>query len=169
MRFWLAARTWFQGKKMYLGGGGLIVLGVAGAFLGRLSVTDALGAAMLGLSICGQAAKANRHQSQILAALTAAATAGADLRMGNRAGALEALQPVVREAIQAATAPALSVTVSGSDAAAVRQAATDLAMQPGPPRIVSAAEMQALVARTAGTLNRTSLVAVPNDGLEVKS
>ena len=98
-------RTWFQGKKTILGGLVLIVAGVAGVALGKLGVADGASLVGFGISICGFSAKTERHQSQMLAALQAVAAAGVDLRLGNRAGALAAVEPIVYDAVRAEAAP----------------------------------------------------------------
>jgi hypothetical protein len=123
------ARNWFQGKKTIIGGVALIAAGVAGVVTGKMTVLDGFTVAGFGFSICGWSAKVNRHQSEMLTALQAVATAGVDLRLGNKAGALAAMQPVIGEAIQA-TVPALTVSVSGQSAGAVLRAVSALTTSP---------------------------------------
>ena len=158
-------RSWFQGKKTILGGSLLIVCGIAGAFTGKLSLIDATTVAGFGISICGLGAKANRY----LGALEAVATAGVDLRLGNKAGAIAALKPVAIQVAEEYTAltpalPATPVTAALPDPAPspFRSAgATDLspyspvlsgddAMQPGPARVATAEERAALWAKATG-------------------
>jgi len=88
-----ALRVWFQGKKTILGGSLLIVGGLAGAFTGKLSLSDATTLAGVGISVCGIGAKANHF----LGALSQVAQAGVDLRLGNKAGAIAELRPVAVE------------------------------------------------------------------------
>jgi hypothetical protein len=103
----VAVKGWFQGKKTMLGGLVLIVAGVAGAGLGKLPVDQAVIVVGFGISICGWSAKANRHQAEILAALTATATAGALARSGNKAGAVAVLEnAATAEVVAEATAAA---------------------------------------------------------------
>lgn len=93
-------RAWFQGKKTLLGGGLLIVVGVLGVGLGKVGAMDGAQLVGFGVAICGFSAKAERHQSQVLTALQAVATAGVDLRLGNKAGALAAVEPVIVQGVQ---------------------------------------------------------------------
>lgn len=97
-----AIRTWFKGKKTILGGGVLILAGIFGVALGKVSVVDGLTLVGGGISVCGFGAKTERHQSQVLAALQAVAVAGVDLRLGNRAGAIAAVEPVVLQDLKEA-------------------------------------------------------------------
>jgi len=148
MEMLAALRVWFQGKKTVLGGSVLIVCGIVGAFTGKLSAIDAMTVAGFGISICGVGAKANHF----LGALQAIATAGVDLRMGNRAGAIAELRPVVLDAVEQ-VAPQL---VAAEPAAVPQPLAApvpaippsplsgDDAMKPGPGRVATAAEWETL-------------------------
>jgi hypothetical protein len=109
-QFAASVRTWFQGKKTILGGGVLIAAGVAGVALGKVSVVDGMTLVGFGVSICGFSAKTERHQSEMLSALQAVATAGVDLRLGNKAGAIAAVEPVLIQGF-AAGAPEQVVAV----------------------------------------------------------
>ena len=171
MGFLAAVRVWFQGKKTILGGTLLIVVGVAGAFYGKLSLIDATTIAAAGISVCGIGAKANHF----LAALSQVAQAGVDYRMGNRTGAIEDLKPVVVDLAQqvgpqlvpapatAAPAPTPSQPSQTPSApvAELKPApplpftpalSGDDAMRPGPARTASAEEWAALqkIARGEG-------------------
>jgi hypothetical protein len=86
---WAASVAWFQGKKTILGGSLVIAGAAAGVWYGKLDPASALTVAGVGLSIAGFGAKANRHQSELLAALQGISEAGADVRAG-RPGALAA-------------------------------------------------------------------------------
>jgi len=76
-----AVRGWLQGKKTMLGGLVLIAAGVAGVAFGKLPVDQAAVVVGFGISVAGWAAKANRHQAQILEALEAVAQAGVQVRV----------------------------------------------------------------------------------------
>lgn len=160
-----AVQIWFQGRKTILGGSLLIVCGVVGAFDGKLSLIDATTVAGFGLSICGLGAKANRF----LGALEGVATAGVDLRLGNRAGAAAALRSAAIQAAQQVAEPELAPTALPEPTAAPAPIAaplrpsgsTDLspyapvlsgddAMRPGPARVATAAERAELWAKAMG-------------------
>jgi hypothetical protein len=104
-----AAVVWFQGKKTMLGGLVLIAAAVAGTVTGKLPVDQGAIVLGFGISICGWSAKANRHQAEILAALQTVAVAGAQVRAGNKTGAMQtveaaAIAGVVNQAEKAAAA-----------------------------------------------------------------
>lgn len=95
-------RGWLQGKKTMLGGLVLIAAGVAGVAFGQISLDQCVAVAGMGISIAGWAAKADRHQKQILEALTAAAAAGAAYRAGDKAAiqnAVKAELPAVLDSV----------------------------------------------------------------------
>lgn len=83
LKAWMtAAREWLQGKKSILGGGVMIAAAVAGVFAGKLPVDQAVVVAGFGFSVCGMAAKAERHQSELLSALQDVGVAGTQFRAG---------------------------------------------------------------------------------------
>ena len=100
------AVTWFQGKKTILGGILVIGAAVAGEWYGKIDPTTALAIGGIGFTAVGLGDKANRHQAQILTALQGIATAGADYRAGNAAGALKAV-----EGMAATIAPVAGVSL----------------------------------------------------------
>ena len=105
---WDRLAAWWQGKKTILGGGLVIVAGVAGVWFGKLDPISGLGVVGVGMSIAGFSAKANRHQAELLTALQGVAQIGADQRAGNRTA-------IIQDAEQAAgqLAPAAIALVPG--------------------------------------------------------
>jgi hypothetical protein len=88
-------RGWLQGKKTMLGGLVLIAAGVLGVAFGKLPVDQGAVVIGFGISVAGWAAKADRHQQQILEALTAVAAAGVQARAGNKAAAIDTVEKAV--------------------------------------------------------------------------
>ncbi|MGO8759347.1 MAG: hypothetical protein ACLQG3_14605 [Terracidiphilus sp.] len=88
-KIWAAAVNWFEGKKTILGGGLVMVAGVAGVWVGKIDATTGLAVLGFGLSIAGMGAKANRHQAQLLDALQAVSKVAADERAGNADAAVQ--------------------------------------------------------------------------------
>jgi hypothetical protein len=97
-------RTWFQGRKTMLGGLTLIAAAIAGVATGQLSVEQGVVILGFGVSICGWSAKENRHQAEVLAALTAVAQAGVQARNHTFTTAAKTIEnAVIAEALTAAT------------------------------------------------------------------
>jgi hypothetical protein len=90
-------QTWFQGKKTMLGGLVLIAAGVVGIAFGKLPVDQGVVVAGFGISICGWSAKANRHQAELLAALTAVAQVGVTYRTLGKVEAEKAAVEAIRQ------------------------------------------------------------------------
>lgn len=95
--FWAAFVTWFQGKKTILGGLVVVGAGVTGVWIGKLDPASGAAVVGTGLSIAGFAAKANRHQAQILAGLQGVAQAAADVKAGNKAKAIDDAETTAAE------------------------------------------------------------------------
>jgi len=125
-KFWAAVVTWWQGKKTIFGGGVVMAAAVAGVCYGKLEPVDALTVLGIGLSICGLAAKTNRHQAELLTALQGVAQVSTDLRSGKSAQAVQDAEQAATS-IGYAAAPALlssagaSLHISASTAAEVAQ------------------------------------------------
>jgi hypothetical protein len=101
---WLAARTWFLGKKTYIGAFALAATGVLGVATGKLSVTDGFGLVSAGFAVSGLAAKLDRHHGQVMDAVVAAAGVGVAIRTHSPAAIKVALQPLESDALAAAVA-----------------------------------------------------------------
>jgi len=84
-----------QGKKTMLGGLVLISAGILGVACGKLPVDQGVIVVGFGISVAGWAAKADRHQQEILAALTSVAEAGAAYRAGGKAEAQKSVEEAV--------------------------------------------------------------------------
>ncbi len=91
--------VWLQGKKTIIGGSVLMAVAIAGAFFGQLSPVDAVAVAALGFSVLGLSAKANRHQAELLAALSAVAQSGKAYRQGDKAAALALVERTIRRTV----------------------------------------------------------------------
>ncbi len=108
LRGWMGSvREWLQGKKSILGGCVVIAAAVAGAFTGKLQPMDAVGVAGFGFSLCGMAAKANRHQSELISALSDIGALGMAARtpgLGRAEAVQTAVDSLAKQAVAAAVA-----------------------------------------------------------------
>lgn len=128
---WGKVRVWFAGKKTILGGGLVILAGVAGVWYGKLEAVDGVTLVGVGLSIAGFASKANRHQAELLTALEGVGQAGVDARAGNRTAAVQDLESTAAMVGYAAgpailSAAGASLHISGATAAEVATLASSL-------------------------------------------
>lgn len=91
--------TWLEGKKTKIGAALLCAAAVLGVAYGQVSAMDGLTLFSAGAIAFGWADKTNRHQQQILQALTAVST----VRGAGVAGAIKVLEPIaVSDAVAAA-------------------------------------------------------------------
>jgi hypothetical protein len=97
-KFWAGFVVWWQGKKTMVGGALVAAAGIAGVAYGKLDAVTGLGVVGAGISIAGYAAKANRHQTQLLTALQDVAQVGLAARTG---GASVAVRVAEGQAIAA--------------------------------------------------------------------
>jgi len=82
---------WLKGKKTIIAGGVVCLFAAMAVFYGLTSVEQGGVIFGFGLAIAGWADKANRHQAEILAALSEVAKIGADIKAGQPvAGELKA-------------------------------------------------------------------------------
>jgi hypothetical protein len=79
--------AWWQGKKTIVGGLLVMLAAVWAVAAGVLDAQTGLALLGVGLGIAGMAAKAERHQAELLAVLQGVARAGVDYRAGGGAGA----------------------------------------------------------------------------------
>lgn len=137
MVWWQKFLAWLKGRKTILTGTAIAVVGLLGAGSGYLDGQSALTLFMLGLSVAGLGAKLNGHQAQVLTAIGAVAQAGADLRAGNAAGALQVAESQGKSllpGIAANLAPAVgaSLNLSAPTTQELLAAVTQLTAQPSP-------------------------------------
>lgn len=104
-KFLSGVGSWFAGKKTILGGILVIGAAAAGVWFGKIDPTTALAIGGMGFAAIGMGDKANRHQAQVLTALQGIATAGADYRTGNSAGAIKVAEVTVASIAAGSSAP----------------------------------------------------------------
>jgi hypothetical protein len=94
---WVALMVWWQGKKTMVGGALIVAAAVTAIWFGKIDVTTGAMIAGAGLSVAGFAAKANRHQAELLVGLRAIAEAGVDARAGKQANAVVDIENAARQ------------------------------------------------------------------------
>jgi hypothetical protein len=90
-------REWLSGKKTYLLAGLLIVTVSTLVFLGRMTPATALTVALVfaGLISASFRSAIEQHHAEIITVLLGISEAGIDLRAGNKAAAVQALEPAL--------------------------------------------------------------------------
>jgi hypothetical protein len=117
---WAEIRERLAGKKTYILAALLVVTVLVLVYLGRLTPTAALTVALVfaGLLSASFRSAIEQHHVEVLNMLIGISEAGADVRQGNKAGAVQVIrETVVKEAASPAGAALIAKVVSNQAAA----------------------------------------------------